>query len=80
MFKDELILIRHARSKYNVRQSNDLDSPITEFGHKQAKTVASFIKKHMGVDPEHFTFYTSPFLRCLQTMQYLSPWFPPCTA
>lgn len=61
----QLIIIRHARSLYNARKTDNLDSEITEWGQRQALSVARFMKKHMSVTG--FRFYTSPFLRCLQT-------------
>lgn len=70
MFKEELIIIRHARSKHNVRESDNLDDAITEFGQKQAANVAAYFKE--SLDLSGHTFYTSPFLRCLQTMKYIA--------
>src|SRR5688572_11113756 len=61
----ELIIIRHARSQYNVRKTTDLDSGLSEWGARQARSVARFLGKHMDV--YGFTYYTRPFLRCLQT-------------
>lgn len=65
MFKEELVIIRHARSETNVRMSEDLNCPITKFGEGQAYRVGQFMAKHMRLS--EFTFFTSPFLRCLQT-------------
>jgi len=70
MFKQQLIIIRHARSVYNIRQTNELDSPLTEHGEKQAQTVAKFVAKHMKLG--WFTAYTSPFLRCIQTAKQIA--------
>jgi broad specificity phosphatase PhoE len=66
MFKEELIIIRHARSEYNLRTTEDLDSSLTEFGQLQARKVGEFLRDH--VDLRGMFAYTSPFLRCLQTM------------
>jgi broad specificity phosphatase PhoE len=65
MFKDTLLIIRHARSELNIRKSEDADCNITNFGVKQATTVGKFMGRHMNLDG--FSYYTSPFLRCLQT-------------
>jgi broad specificity phosphatase PhoE len=70
MFKDELIIIRHARSKYNLRKSEDLDDGISEFGEKQCRNLGSFFEKE--VDLTDHEFHTSPFLRCLQTSDIIS--------
>lgn len=70
MIKNELIIIRHARSKYNLRDSDDLDDGISEFGEKQAKNVGDFV--HSSLDLTEHKFYTSPFLRCLQTADFIA--------
>ena len=71
MFKDELIIIRHARSKYNLRTSNHLDDSLSEYGERQAINVGEFFKDAMDVSGH--TCYTSPFLRCLQTTNLINP-------
>jgi len=70
MFKEELIIIRHARSKYNLRLSEDPDDRISEFGEKQSRNVGSFLGKEVNL--EDHKFHTSPFLRCLQTSDIIS--------
>lgn len=60
----ELLIIRHPRSQGNIRSSVDPDSCITEFGYRQANTVASFLRKHF--DLSGYSLFTSPWLRCLQ--------------
>jgi broad specificity phosphatase PhoE len=70
MFKDELIIIRHARSRHNIRHSEDLDDSISEFGERQARNVGCFFAEE--VDLTGFQFYTSPLLRCLQTSEAIS--------
>lgn len=76
MFKEELIIIRHARSKYNTRETDNLDDYITPWGHRQAKGVGEFMAKHMnlniGYGPNDFRCFTSPFVRCLQTAKYIA--------
>lgn len=71
-FKENLVIIRHARSQYNVRLSEDMNCGITEWGEKQARTVGLFMKNHMQIAGHGFSFYTSPFLRCLQTSQIIA--------
>lgn len=70
MFKDELIIIRHARSLNNIRKSEDLDDGISDYGEKQARNVGVFLAEE--VDLTGFEFFTSPFLRCLQTSEAIS--------
>jgi broad specificity phosphatase PhoE len=70
MFKEELIIIRHARSKHNIQKSDDLDDGISEFGERQARNVGKFFES--SVDLSGYSFYTSPFLRCLQTADIIS--------
>jgi len=65
MFKEELLIIRHGRTTTNIRKTEDLDAPLTDFGIHQAKTVGKFLAKHM--DLTGFRFYSSPFLRCVHT-------------
>lgn len=65
MFKDELIIIRHARSDNNIAQTDEPDCGITEFGKRQAENVGKFLASHLEL--AGFACYTSPFLRCLQT-------------
>lgn len=78
--KDDLIVVRHARSEWNIGASKNMDSSITDFGIDQAKIVGKYIAnggpqcEHSGGrlwDIESFTFYVSPFLRCLMTMDYI---------
>ena len=66
MFKDELIIIRHARSKHNIRESECMDDGISDFGIRQAKNLGIFLESDF--DLSRHAFYTSPFLRCLQTV------------
>jgi broad specificity phosphatase PhoE len=61
----ECIIIRHARTTTNIRQTDSMDPELTEFGIGQAKRVGKFLAKHVNLDG--FQFYTSPFLRCLAT-------------
>lgn len=65
MFKEELIIVRHARSRHNTRNSESLDDGITEFGERQAKNIGHFFSQE--VDLSDFKIFSSPFLRCLQT-------------
>lgn len=65
MFKEELLIIRHARSKHNVCDSDDVDDQITKFGETQSRNVGKFMASELDLDG--FKFFTSPFLRCLQT-------------
>ena len=64
-FKEELIVIRHARSAHNVRDEEGLNAGITDWGQRQSENVANFLKAQF--DLSGFCFITSPFLRCLLT-------------
>lgn len=74
MHKDELLIIRHGRSLNNIRKSEDMDCEITDWGHKQAENVGHFLANHMNMSD--FSFYTSPFLRCLQTAAHIRSFLP----
>ncbi len=65
MFKEELIIVRHGRSKHNMRDTDDLDAGLTLFGERQAENVGKFFQSEM--DLEGYKFITSPYLRCLET-------------
>lgn len=69
----ELIIIRHARSMNNVGKCDSLDSSITPWGIKQAKNVGKFLSSKM--DLKDFKFFTSPFLRCLETCSHINEAF-----
>lgn len=64
----EIMIIRHARSLYNVEATKDLDAGLTDYGHQQATMVGKFLKNEFG---EYWSIMTSPFLRCLQTSQHI---------
>lgn len=70
-----MIIIRHARSLYNLRKSESLDSPISEFGKIQASGVGKFLQKKFPEISTQYVCYTSPFLRCLQTANYIQKTF-----
>lgn len=74
MFKEKLIIVRHGRSLYNVRQTKDLDSALTDHGKRQAAAAGRLVAKHIGF---HFGMcFTSPFLRCLQTSEIIDKHLP----
>ncbi len=62
--KTNTILIRHGRSENNINFSKELDSPLTGFGVTQAVITGKFLK---NINLEGYTFYVSPFIRCLST-------------
>lgn len=64
-FNKKILLIRHAEVE-NQQQS---DPPLSDFGQKQAESLANLIKKHHSPNLQGFT---SPFLRCLQTCAIIS--------
>jgi broad specificity phosphatase PhoE len=63
----EVIIIRHGRSTHNTHQSDDGNAPLTEWGIRQAKKVGQFLVAHLKL--VDFDFFSSPFERCLQTME-----------
>lgn len=65
MYKEQIIIIRHARTYSNIRASHDPDASLTTFGFEQAVRLAEFLHKHVSIFSSRW--YTSPFLRCLQT-------------
>lgn len=69
MFKEELIIIRHGRSKQNVGESFNMDDGLTDFGKRQAFNVGRYLRDVMKLPTKTLSpdFYTSPFLRCLET-------------
>lgn len=69
MYKKELIIVRHARSKYNMGETTDLDAGITEFGKQQSSNVGKFLRDK--VDLDGYAGFTSPFLRCLETTVWM---------
>ncbi len=66
MFKEELIIIRHGRSKQNVGESLNMDDGLTDFGKRQSFNVGRYLCEGMKLK-RPCSFYTSPFLRCLET-------------
>jgi len=64
----ELYLIRHAQSENNARPPSRRvdDPPLTRIGHEQARRLSRRVAQ---LNPTHLI--TSPFLRTLQTTDYL---------
>src|SRR5687767_6030522 len=60
----ELILVRHALPERIIATDGPADPPLTELGHRQAKTTAEWLA------PERFdALYTSPLQRARQTAE-----------
>lgn len=66
----EIILIRHAESEYNTKESRHLDSPITKNGRRQAIELSAFLKRKFD-DISDWRGYVSPLLRTLQTAKII---------
>lgn len=66
----QLLLIRHAQSQHNARETSDLDSGLTKWGKEQSTEVALFLKRAFD-DIADWKGFTSPFLRTLQTSQII---------
>lgn len=67
----ELIVIRHGQSEYNAKLTDNLNSNLTEKGIEQAIATGKYLKQNI---PNIHEFYgiTSPYLRCLQTSDYIN--------
>lgn len=57
-------LIRHAESLANARQSDGLNSRLSDIGHRQRDAVAKRLARAAPV-----AVYSSPFQRCLETAE-----------
>lgn len=66
----ELMIIRHARSHYNLNVTEELNSDITEFGEHQALVTGKFLSDRKVID-KSWSVYVSPFKRCIQTYHKL---------
>lgn len=66
---EELILVRHGQSEYNIKLTNELDSQLTAVGIQQAHETGRYIKANF--DLSEFIAITSPYKRCLQTARIL---------
>lgn len=58
------IIIRHAQSFHNEGSTNNLDSPLTEKGIKQAEMTANALAQY---NLNNHVLHVSPFLRTLMT-------------
>jgi broad specificity phosphatase PhoE len=67
----ELIIIRHGQSEHNAKITDDLNSKLTEKGIQQAITTGKYLKENIPNINEYFGI-TSPYLRCLQTSDYIN--------
>lgn len=65
----EVMLIRHAQTVFNVRKTNNLDSELTELGETQVVKVAQQLTK---TDLSDYIGYVSPALRTLKTAKGIS--------
>lgn len=63
-------IIRHGQSQHNCGKTDSLDSPLTENGVVQARTVGKFLARTVE-DINEFVIYTSPLLRCLMTTEQI---------
>lgn len=60
----EVMLIRHAQTVFNVRKTNNLDADLTELGEGQVTKVSKYLK---NTDLSDHIGYVSPALRTLKT-------------
>jgi hypothetical protein len=66
----ELLLIRHAESEFNAKETKDLDSALTRNGRRQAIEVSAFLKRKFD-DIKNWRGFVSPLLRTLQTAKII---------
>lgn len=66
----KLILIQHCQSEHHINNMSGgwTDTPLTEFGRKQAEIVGIKIKELIDND-EDYTLYSSDLLRAAQTAE-----------
>ena len=67
-----LYLIRHAKSSWEDARTRDFDRPLSEEGHQEAATMATFLKS-LNVQPEQLI--CSPALRTVTTCNYFANTF-----
>jgi probable phosphoglycerate mutase len=69
MYKTEIILVRHGQAVWNAegRRQGNLDSPLSELGILQAKSVAEKLRLE-----EFSTIYTSDLGRAYRTARYIA--------
>lgn len=67
-----LFLIRHGQASWQLSRNGDFDSPLTELGHRQARSLADWAARTgaLGVKPAA-KVVTSPLVRARQTASYL---------
>lgn len=65
-----LLIIRHGESEADLLDVHEgrADFPLTMRGHKQAESMAQFVKKNFDIS----AIYCSPLKRAYQTAQHLS--------
>jgi broad specificity phosphatase PhoE len=61
----ETIIIRHAETYYNINETENLDSNLTERGVRQAVGLATYLGD--SGDADGFSGLVSPFVRTLET-------------
>lgn len=67
---NELIVVRHGESRYNVQLTMDLDSTLTEEGERQVRMAGKYLRETFP-HIEHFVGRTSPYIRCLMTSRII---------
>ena len=66
----DLLVIRHGQSEADIMGviEGRADFSLTELGHKQAETIAKWIKEHYSINK----IYASPLKRAKQTAEHIS--------
>jgi broad specificity phosphatase PhoE len=69
---NDRIYIRHGESRYNKKETNDLDSELTDEGVLQVRRVARWLKEHVpDLIYRGYFGVTTPYLRALQSARII---------
>lgn len=69
IFMKSIFIFRHAESKHNIGESDDLDSELSERGQRQAERLLKYLDENYRLD--EYMGFVSPFQRCLETARYI---------
>ncbi|PJN24013.1 histidine phosphatase family protein [Kitasatospora sp. CB02891] len=72
----KIYLARHGQSTWQLEPSDDLDTPLSDTGHRQAQLLAAWLADHPALDGkgrlEVAALRTSPLKRAQETAGYVS--------
>lgn len=64
-----MLIIRHGQSMFNAGLIDNYDSSLTNLGNQQIQDLCT---KLLNINLENYSFYVSPFLRCLETAKIIN--------